>query len=326
MKIAVTGGSGFIGARLVKALEAQGHEVIVLDTAAPHPIDVTDEAAVMGALRDVEAIYNLAAEHRDDVRPIQRYYDVNVGGAEILVKAAKAYGIKKIIFTSTVAVYGLNAGESRETDVPQPFNDYGRSKLEAEQIFNAWQAENSEDNSLTTMRLVATFGPGNRGNVHTLIDQIARGRFVMVGSGSNRKSLAYVENVVAFLVHCLGFGAGAHLYNYVDKPDMNMRDMVRQIRQSLGQKNTAMHIPYPIGLVGGIVFDQVARVTGKNFPISSIRVKKFCADTVVNADKREETGFKAPHSLAEGLEAMITADFLPETGDAPQKKTVGDAA
>lgn len=309
MKIAVTGGAGFIGARLVKALENQGHEVVVLDSAAPHPIDVTDEAAVMGALRGVEVIYNLAAEHRDDVRPLQRYYDVNVGGAEILVRAAKAHGIKTIIFTSTVAVYGLNAGESRESDVPQPFNDYGRSKLEAEDIFSAWQQENATDNTLVTLRLVATFGPGNRGNVHTLIDQIARGRFVMVGDGSNHKSLAYVENVVAFLAHCLTQGTGAHIYNYADKPDMNMRDMVAQIRKSLGMKKKGVQIPYPIGLAGGIVFDQIARVTGKNFPISSIRVKKFCADTIVNSDKRNETGFTAPFSLADGLEAMINADF-----------------
>lgn len=325
MKIAITGGAGFIGARLAAQLEAQGHEVLILDVLAPHPVDITDEAAVMGALKGVEVIYNLAAEHRDDVRPLQRYYDVNVGGAELLVKAAKAYDIKTIIFTSSVAVYGLNAGESCETDKPDPFNDYGRSKLQAEEVFNAWQSEAPEQRSLVTIRLVATFGPGNRGNVYTLIDQIARGRFVMVGNGQNHKSLAYVENVAAFLAHCLTLDQGAHLYNYADKPDMNMRDMVARIRAALGLKQGGVKIPYAVGIAGGAAFDVLARVTGRRFPISTIRVKKFCADTVVNADKRTQTGFTAPYSLAEGLDVMIKADFV--EGQAQEEAAnLGEAA
>lgn len=320
MKIAITGGAGFIGARLARALEALGHDIVILDTAAPKSIDITDEAAVMGALKGVDVIYNLAAQHRDDVRPIQLYYDVNVTGAKLLVKAAKAHNIQHIIFTSTVAVYGLNAGDSRETDTPKPFNDYGRSKLQAEEVFNAWQAEEGAARTLTTLRLVATFGAGNRGNVYTLIDQIARDRFVMVGRGGNYKSLAYVENVVAFLVHCLGLPQGqAHLYNYADKPDLNMSDMVTQIRKSLGKTGAALRLPYCLGLAGGFVFDKLAAVTGKRFPISTVRVQKFCADTVVNSDKRSETGFTAPHSLQAGLAEMIAADFVDAPADVKEK-------
>ncbi len=320
MKIAITGGAGFIGSRLTKQLTDLGHEIVIIDTAGDNPIDVTDEAAMMGALRGVDVIYNLAAQHRDDVRPKQLYYDVNVGGAEVIVKAAKAHGIKTIIFTSTVAVYGLDAGESKESDTPAPFNDYGRSKLQAEDVFNAWQAENPDEHSLVTLRLVATFGPGNRGNVFTLIDQIARGRFVMVGNGSNAKSLAYVENVAAFLTHCLTLKTGAHVYNYADKPDMIMRDMVSNIRRDLGQKSGGLKIPYPVGLIGGFVFDRLAGLTGKTFPISSVRVKKFCANTIVNSDKRNETGFTAPYTLEHGLNEMIAADFIGQDQPVEQDK------
>lgn len=312
MKIAVTGGSGFIGSRLVQRLRDDGHEVAVIDlNHADQPIDVTDEAAMMGALKGVDVIYNLAAQHRDDVRPLSLYYDVNVGGAEVLIKAADAYDIKTIIFTSTVAVYGLNAGQSKETDQPDPFNDYGRSKLQAEEVLNAWADERS-DRSLVTMRLVASFGPGNRGNVYTLMNQISRDRFVMVGDGRNSKSLAYVENVAAFLVHCLSFGQGRHLYNYADKPDMNMADMIANIRTNFGRSRKGIRLPYWLGICGGFVFDMLAKLTGKRFPISVVRVQKFCADTVVNADKVHQSGFEAPYDLYAGLERMIAEDFLPE--------------
>ena len=308
MKIAITGGAGFIGSRLAALLAAQGHEIVVLDTQGAHPVDVTDRDAVMTALAGVDVIYHLAAEHRDDVSPVSKYYDVNVGGASTIVAAAEAHDIQTIIFTSSVAVYGLNAGESRESDPPAPFNDYGQSKLDSEKVFKEWAAADKKSRTLVTARLVATFGPGNRGNIYTLIEQIAQGRFVMIGSGKNRKSIACVENVAEFLVYCLEFGPGVHLYNYADKPDLRMHDMVRSIRQALGLSGMGPRAPYLVGLAGGAVFDLAARLTGRNFPISRVRVEKFCADTVVNADQAHEK-FTAPKSLEEGLQTMIDAEF-----------------
>lgn len=315
MKIAITGGAGFIGTELAKVLTAQGHALVLLDLQKSREfpelsrlVDVTDQAALTAALAGIDAIYHLAAEHRDDVRPVQKYYDVNVGGAKNIVAAAETHNIKQIIFSSSVAIYGLDAGDSKERDAPAPFNDYGRSKLESEKIFEEW-ARKDKSRKLATIRLVATFGAGNRGNIYTLMEQIARGRFLMIGHGKNKKSIAYVGNVAAFLAHVLSLSSGLHLYNYADKPDLSTMALVASIRASLGLKGTGPAMPYAIGLLGGAAFDIAAKITGKNFPISSIRVKKFCADTVVNADKLRETGFIAPYSLEHGLQDMIAQEF-----------------
>lgn len=322
MKIAITGGAGFIGTVLTRQLIEAGHDPVLLDIkkSCVYPerseiVDVTDEAALTQAFKGVDAIYHLAAEHRDDVRPIQKYYDVNVGGAQSVIDAAKAHKIKKIIFASSVAVYGLDQGESSENDEPYPFNDYGRSKLEAEHVFDGWVAE-GKNRSLVSMRLVATFGPGNRGNIYNLMNQIAGGRFVMVGNGKNRKSIAYVENVAAFLVHCLGFGEGRHVYNYADKPDLDMNVMVGTIREAMGKKGVGVRLPKFAGLLAGGIFDVAAERTGRTFPISTIRVEKFCANTVVNADKSRSSGFKAPHDLKDGLRVMMNAEFTDVKQDA----------
>ncbi|MCC6598807.1 MAG: NAD-dependent epimerase/dehydratase family protein [Alphaproteobacteria bacterium] len=315
MKIAITGGAGFIGTMLAGLLKNDGHTLRLIDLkkseAFPensHIADITDASALDKALAGVDVIYHLAAEHRDDVSPVQKYYDVNVKGGENVINSAKNHGIKRIIFTSSVAVYGLNAGDSRESDTPDPFNDYGRSKLESEKTFMQWAAEDAS-RSLGILRLVATFGPGNRGNIYTLMSQIAAGKFVMIGRGQNCKSIAYVGNVAAFLQHMLGFNSGTHLYNYADKPDLDMRNMVLDIRRALGRKGLGPQMPYAAGLVGGTAFDVAAKITGRPFPISAIRVKKFCANTVVNADKLSETGFTAPFSLRQGLQEMILNEF-----------------
>jgi nucleoside-diphosphate-sugar epimerase len=315
MKIAITGGSGFIGTQLCKILKEQGHDITIMDIApsAAFPqdrqdVDVRDLGALTTAFKGHDIIYHLAAEHRDDVSPVQKYYDTNVKGGENVCKAANANNINTIIFTSTVAVYGLDAGHSTESDTPAPFNDYGHSKLDSETSFNQWAAQD-KNHKLVTVRLVATFGPGNRGNIYTLLKQIADGKFIMIGKGKNLKSIAYIGNVAAFLAHMLTLQTNQYLYNYADKPDLNMSEMVASVRTALGHSAQGLSVPYPIGILGGIAFDMLAKLTGKKFPISSIRVKKFCADTTINADKMKDTNFVAPYALQDGLKDMIEAEF-----------------
>jgi len=84
----------------------------------------------------------------------------------------------------------------------------------AESVYKEWQQEDTKNRTLAIVRPTVIFGEGHRGNVYNLLNQIFTGRFVMFGDGRNRKSMAYVENVVAFLEHSLSFKPGVHIYNY----------------------------------------------------------------------------------------------------------------
>lgn len=315
MNILVTGGSGFIGTRLVELLLKQGHEVTIYDKVQsgtyPHLSvvgDVRDADALVRACTSVDLIYNLAAEHADDVSPKSLYADVNIGGAENVVAAAGANGIKRIVFTSSVAIYGLNRGTPDESMEAQPFNEYGRTKYEAEKVFAEW-AEEDEQNALTIVRPSVIFGENNRGNVYNLIRQIDSGKFLMIGSGKNRKSMGYVGNIVAFLASRTGAGAGTDVFNFTDKPDLSSREIVDIVSDALGFEKKIPSAPYWVGLAGGYLFDLAAKVTGKKFSISSIRIKKFAAETTVNTDKLLACGFKAPYSLEDGLRNMVKHEF-----------------
>ena len=314
--LVVLGGSGFIGTRLVGRLKELGHEVRIGDLQPSEgfpdlysPCDVRNAASMADVLSGAGAIINLAAEHRDDVRPISRYHETNVEGAHQVCQAARDAGIQTLIFTSSVAVYGFQPFPVTEEGPFEPFNPYGETKLLAEAVYRAW-ADEDPARSLVIIRPTVVFGEGNRGNVYNLLRQIASGRFMMVGPGTNRKSMAYVGNVADALIHGLALGPGTHIFNYVDTPDMTMNELVALVNQSLGRPGpTGWRIPLPLAMAGGHVLDGIARVTGRTFPISAIRVRKFCESTRFKTDRLKSTGFTPMTSLQAAMERTIQSEF-----------------
>ena len=131
----------------------------------------------------------------------------------------------------------------------------------------------------------------------------------MVGKGYNKKSMAYVENVAAFLEHLLSFNKKYLVCNYVDKPDFDMNTLVETVYSSLGRKYSGIHFPLWLGIAGASVFDLLSKITGKKFPISVIRVKKFCSDSHFTSSIISETGYIPPVKIKGALEETIKFEF-----------------
>ena len=362
MTITIIGGSGFVGTRLAKRLLEAGHEVRIADkrrsAAYPErwtrcdvrnapdrtdefPESITDadtapgadEAAkkaqpmhsLMEALDGSDAVVNLAAEHRDDVTPKSLYDDVNVRGSRNVCAACSRLGIRRIVFTSSVAVYGFAPAGTDEGGALNYFNDYGRTIYLAEEKYREWLGEDAA-NSAVIIRPTVIFGEGNRGNVYNLLRQIAGGKFPMVGRGTNRKSMNYVENVAAFIQFCVENGerlpclekdfdgttsGRLHLFNYCDEPAYDMNGLVLDVYRHLGKPKTKLfHFPYWLAYCGGKCFDLLALVLHRKFAVSAIRVRKFCQNTYFVGTNIKETGFVPPVSLEDGLRATIEYEFI----------------
>lgn len=314
-KITVLGGSGFVGTNLCRqlVLKQQDFEIIDLRMSG----QFSDKCKI-GDVRDIKSlretitgdiIVNLAAVHRDDVKDISEYQRTNVDGAANITQICTEKGIKKVIFTSSVAVYGFaEPGTGEDGDI-NPFNEYGRTKFDAEEKLRAW--EHSGDNSLIIVRPTVIFGEGNRGNVYNLLNQIASGKFVMIGKGENKKSMAYIGNVVAFLETCISTRQKYGLYNYVDTPDLTMNELVSQVRAKLkGKTGVGPRLPYWLGIILGYTADLVAKISGRNLPVSSIRVEKFASSTEFETAKVSLDNFLAPFSLSEGIERTLQSEFI----------------
>jgi len=319
MKIALIGASGFIGTRLLGLLseEPSKYDCKNIDLLPSHFFnevsvigDVREQAQMDRELKGADVVVLLAAQHRDDVSPVSLYYDTNVGGMEVTLKAMEKNGCKRIIFFSSVAVYGLNKKNPNESHPADPFNHYGKSKWQAEEVLQKWY-ESHPDWNINIIRPTVVFGERNRGNVYNLLKQISSGRFLMVGKGENKKSMAYVGNIVAFVKFLIdNKTTDYNVYNYIDKPDNNMNQLVSHVSKVLNKHIPATHYPYWLGMLGGYGFDLLAKITGKKLTISSVRVKKFCATTEFDSSKMLSSGFKPPYTLDEGLARTLEFEFV----------------
>jgi len=314
-KIIVIGGSGFLGTYLVAMLR-KNFNVIIGDIkpSLVHPelykfCDITNKTLLYDICAGADTIVNLAAEHRDNVTPVSLYDDVNITGAINVCEVANLCGINNLVFTSSVAVYGFSNIVNDESAEINYFNDYGRTKWKAEQEYVKWR-NLSNDNCLTIIRPTVIFGLGNRGNVYNLFNQIAKKRFIMIGNGNNKKSMAYVYNVCAFIEFCIHKRFSFEIFNYVDGPDYTMNKLVETIYHALGRNTSRIfRLPIFFAYLVALTFDLISKLTSKKFPISRIRIKKFLSSSTFDSKKSFEYGFVPPINLKNAIVKTIKEEF-----------------
>lgn len=310
--ILLTGGSGFIGSHFHNALPNK--EVVNLDLVAPtfsHQSkfvkgDIRNEKDVRGAVRDnkVTSIISLAAKHHDFGIGHDEYFDTNEDGTRIICKVASENNIDEIVFYSSVAVYGIRDEISTEALEPKPDAPYGESKLAGEKVLVDWAAEKS-GRKVLIIRPTLVFGKNNMANMRNLIKQIDSGLYFHLGKAENIKSIAYVENLVAatlFLKERLK--PGVSIYNYADEPQLTTREISSTIAESL-HKKIRLTVPKTLGILMGLPFDILIKLTGKNLPISTARIKKLGTATHHSAKKLFAEGFKPRYTTIEGLKKMV---------------------
>jgi len=320
VKVLLTGGCGFIGEHFNRALALRGHKIVNLDLHEPagdarkHPFvrgDVRDPEALRAAMTHagtaVDHVVHLAAAHHDFGIERDTYFSVNQHGTRAMCDAMDALGIREATFYSTVAVYGEVPEPIHEDSPKRPFTPYGESKLEGEKVLQEWVAQ-GEGRRCLVIRPTVTFGPNNFANMYSLIRQIAGKKYVQFGKGDNIKSLSYVENIIDATMFLWEHKnrADFDVYNWIDKPDLTSAGIAREIYKSLLLKPTPIRLPIWLGIMAGLPFDAVIKLTGRNLPISTARIKKlFSAQTKYEADKIASTGFKPAVTLPEGIQKMV---------------------
>jgi nucleoside-diphosphate-sugar epimerase len=312
MAILLTGGSGFIGSHFHAAIP--NADIINLDLTAPSfpyestyvkgDIRVEQDVRKSISNRGITSIISLAAKHHDFGIGHDEYFDTNEDGTRIICKVASDFSINEIIFYSSVAVYGIRDEISTEQLEPKPDAPYGASKLAGEKVLADWANEKPERKVLI-IRPTLVFGKNNMANMRNLIKQIDSGLYFHLGKAETIKSIAYVENLVkATLFLKERMKTGVSIYNYADEPQLSTREISNVIADTL-HKKIRLSVPKTLGVMMGLPFDIIIKLTGRNLPISSARIKKLGTPTHHSARKLFSEGFQPRYSTIEGLKKMV---------------------
>lgn len=296
----VTGGTGFLGSEVVRQALRAGIDIRVL-TRREEPLpdhadravgDVLAPETLRPALKGCRRVVHAAGLAHDKATGPRELAETNVRGTENVFRAAAEAGVRRVVLVSSVSVYGGGTGEARDEDSPcHPVGPYASSKYQAERRAIELSGELGLD--LVILRLATLYGEGDPGNVARLIRVIDRRRFVMLGSGANRKSLLYREDAARACLEAMQKApSGVRVYNVVGVVTP-MVDIVGIVARRLGRR--PIRIPLSDRLVSGLT-----GLGGGN------RLQTFFRDDVYDGSRFEtELGFLPRIALEEGLNREV---------------------
>lgn len=323
MQILVTGGTGFLGQHLVRALLSKGHSVHVLGRnftsagaqqlvaggAIPITADLRDRVAVEAACTGIEVICHAGALSAPWGRRVD-FYDINVGGTENVLAGCLAHGVRRLVYISSPSVVFDGRDQqlvSENAPYPRHFTSvYSWTKKLGEDRVNAAAAQGLQT---VILRPKAIFGPGDQSLLPRLIDAARQKRLPQIGDGQNLVDLTYVENVVHAVM--LAFDAptaSGKTYTITNDEHIPLWAVIRRVLERLHLSTSLRTIPLPVALAAASLLEARAALTGKE-PLLTRYSAAILARTQtydISAAKRD-LGYTPCVSVADGTERTLEA-------------------
>ncbi|HVV91022.1 MAG TPA: NAD-dependent epimerase/dehydratase family protein [Solirubrobacterales bacterium] len=322
MKVFVTGGTGFIGGAVVRQLRARGDDVVALvrnpaKGAALEALgctlvagDLNDERAIRAGMEGCDAAIHGAAVYEVGIPASERksMREANVGGTERVLGAALEAGIGKVVYVSTVGVFGNTHGQVVDESYENPADDftseYEKTKWEAHQAAKRLIGEGLP---CVIVQPGGVYGPGDTSSIGVLLDQFLSGRMPLIPFPELGMCLAHVEDVAAGILRALDQGEPGEAY-VLSGPVTTVREAIGVVAAETGRKAPKHALPTglmkaltPIGPLVGKLMGQPPNLREL---ISSADGVTFWA----SHDKAtRELGYE-PRGLQEGIRAMLEAD------------------
>ena len=307
MTVLMTGGSGFVGRALCASLSESGH-FVKLAQRSVNTKSGTLEQVVVGeidaatnwsaALKDVDVVIHLAARvhvmDEQSADPLSEFRRVNVDGSLNLAKQAASAGVKRLIYLSSVKVsgeYTLPGQPFKESDMANPQDAYGLSKLAAEQGLLLIAQETGMEVAIIRPPLV--YGQGVKANFASMMRAVKRGLPLPLGAIHNNRSFVYVGNLVDLIATCIQHPAAANqVFLVSDGCDLSTTQLLQACATALGVKSRLWHVPQ--GFIEGL-----AALAGKRDV-----AQRLCGNLQVDITKaRSLLGWTPPILVADGLQA-----------------------
>ncbi len=305
--IFVTGSNGFIGQSLCHILKQKynifkGVQKKVLSQ-QPYQTIIQDLTSVTDwdeSFKNIDTIIHLAARvhilREDSSDPLQAFRAVNTYGTQNLAYAAAKQGVRRFIFVSSIGVNGSKTEglPFSESDTPNPYNAYCRSKLEAEALLKEVARETGLE--VVILRPPLVYGPGVKGNFLTLLNIVAKGLPLPFAAINNRRSYLSVYNLIDCIDHVIDHPrAQGEIFCICDKEEISTSSLIEKLAEYMSKKVWQPAMP-------SSVLYYFSRIFGMNE-----RMGKLCTSLQIDASKaREVLQWSPPFSMDQGLKKTVS--------------------
>ena len=290
--ILITGATGFIGQRLLKATDSK---IKILSRKKQHDLetivcDFEKGSIPSNTLDGIDTVFHLAGfahDIRDASKIADLYYEVNVSATVQLANLAVKSGVKRFVFVSSVKAggnppIGICANEKDQRNAEDV---YGRTKREAElKLLEIGQVSGMH---VSIIRPSLVYGPDVRGNLQLMLSGIGKGWFPPLPETGNRRSMIHLDDLVqAILLVAEDKRANGEIFIATDGTPHSSREIYNAMRSALDKSIPKWSVPK-------FLFDMVSLIN----PRIKYKLNKLLGDECYSSAKLEELGFKAQKTL-----------------------------
>jgi nucleoside-diphosphate-sugar epimerase len=323
VKVFVTGGTGFIGGEVVRQLRARGDEVACL-VRSPEKAgaltelgcelvngDLSDDEALRGGMQGCDGLIHAAAMYEVGI-PAKRHpamYEANVKGSEVVLRAALEAKVPKVVYVSTVGVFGNTHGKVVDESYEHPGREftsyYEETKLEGHRIAKRMMAEEGLPGVI--VQPGGVYGPGDESPIGDLLKEFFAGRLFMLPFPELGICLGHVEDTAAGILLALDGGKVGETY-VLAGPVTTMREAIDTIAAVSGRKPPKRDMPTGVMKALAPIGPLVGKLTGQP---PNLRELISSADGVTfwaNHEKASRELGYAPRGMEEGMRQTLEAD------------------
>jgi len=307
MKILVTGATGFIGNSLCETLLKHGHEIVAVTRSQANTDRnitylhkaLTRDTDWADAFKGVDVIIHLAGRAHvmkdASVDPYQAYADINIHATKHLAEQAALSGVKRLIFLSSVKVNGeqTNGSAFNESAMPQPQDDYGKTKYEAEKVLSHVAKKSGME--VVIIRPPLVYGEGVKANFKSLLKLAQLNIPLPFGAIHNKRSLIYIENLIDFIVLCIDHpNAANQTFLVSDDEDVSTSQLIKHIKDASGKHH--LLLPIPQGWLS-FMMTLIGKSSLSDRLLGNLQVDITKAKTLLN--------WRPPFSVKEGITKTV---------------------
>jgi NAD+-dependent farnesol dehydrogenase len=318
MKIFLTGSTGYIGQRLTEKLLQLGHEVHALCRKAPeffdhpnyffHEGEIQNAEDVRHAMQGCEVVFHLAAIARVWMKNPADYYSINVDGTVNVLNAALENNVRKVVFTSSAAIYGVSRGKPITENVSRDhafFTDYESSKFIAEERVQHFVRQGL---NVVIVHPTKVYGPGvwtESNAVSQMIKLFLEGDWhVIPGDGRMIGNFSFIDDVVNGHLQAMAKGRAGEKY-ILGGVNVSFNEFFSALKRVSGKDFLTWHVPYQMMMFFGWQEEVIAKLFGKEPKITRPWIKKYSHDLALSSEKAErELGYSVT-PLDDGLQKTI---------------------